>query len=182
MNLTQTIRRIAAIFGFVGLIVLTLNIERIAQANGLDQLLPDPIKGGWLGVLQKPSIIVAAALALGLAVGLWLDSVLRKFTTARPPKPKPFVLLGRRMEAMAKRLGAMQEYGGFYSEQDRRTAWSDLVVLFTDLQSSGVPIPDMSEENAVTPDELMRYLTHVGAWLSRDDLARAILSAKEMFE
>ena len=44
MILAQTIRRIAGVFGFIGLILLTLSIERIAQAKGLDQLVQDPMK------------------------------------------------------------------------------------------------------------------------------------------
>ncbi len=59
--------------------IATLNIERIAQAHRLDQIVPDPAQKiePLSALAQQPWIVFLSVLIVGVTIGLWADSVLR---------------------------------------------------------------------------------------------------------
>jgi hypothetical protein len=155
--------------------IIALNIERLAVAHRLDQLVPDPGRSNvLLALAQRPSVLVGATLILGIWVGFALATIL---AARSGPKKDPHAaekLLGAQMLNCAHAVSELQRWGLAYSDQDRRNVNSQLNMVMTDAFRMGLPTPKANGEQ----DALLDYLTDIGSWLCKGDFTTAILRAK----
>lgn len=151
--------------GLVGTSVLVLNIERIAQAHHLDDLVPDPATvSGLSAFLHHPLTVVIGAIGLGLVLGLSVDAVIRKvFRSEAPSRRDKIVLLGLRMQNLSDDLS------GFLMGQDLQAANARLNILLTEASRMGLLLPTAKSDGEV----IRNYLTHVGSWLAEGDFEGA---------
>lgn len=155
--------------------IIALNIERLAEAHKLDQLVPDPGQSNAiLAFTQRPVVLIAATFVLGALVGL----ALAKFRASLAgPKKDPYAAekrLGLRMLKVAHQISELQRWSYSHSDQDRRNAMATLNMVMIDAERMGLPTPEPEAESEVT----LTYLTDIGSWLFKGDFVTAILRAR----
>ncbi|MCK5910231.1 MAG: hypothetical protein KAG62_09800 [Caulobacter sp.] len=157
--------------------IATLNIERIAQAHRLDQIIPDP--GQKLSPLhspaQQPWIVFLSVLIVGVTIGLWVDSALRRLLSRNIPSRKDkLTSLGYRMQNLLHRIN---DFHNYTLSRDRelkaRLLNADLNVLLTDTARMGIPTPHADS----TMDQVEDYFARVGARLVAGDETAAVHEA-----
>lgn len=160
------------LLGLIGTSVLVLNVERIAQAHRLDDLVPDPATvPAFSAFLHHPLTVVMGAIGLGLFVGLSADTLIRKvFRSEAPTRRDKMILLGLKMQNLSEELSRA------LIGQDLQSAIARLNILMTEASRLGLPLPHAKSDGAV----IRGYLTHVGTWLAEGDLAGAKLQAGRM--
>ena len=155
--------------------IVALNIQRLAIAHRLDQLIPEPGKSNaLLAFAQRPAVLVSATLILGI----WLGFALARFLAARAgPKKDPYAAeksLGLRMLNLAHQISEIQRWSFSHSDQDRRNATATLNMVMIDAERMGLPTPPPQADS----EAMLTYLTDIGSWLFKGDFATALLRAK----
>jgi hypothetical protein len=156
--------------------IATLNIERIAEAHRLDQIVPDPAQLGTLSALaQQPWVVFLSVLIAGVTIGLWVDSVLRGLLSRRVPSRKDkLATLGYEMRNMLHRTHHFRNFTLTHErEHQARLLNADLNVLLTKTARMGIPTPTSD----ATMDDVEDYFARVGARLIAGDEAAAIIEA-----
>lgn len=96
MKSRSTVRLALTVLSAPLLVVLYLNIEKLAEREGWDTLLADgvaPASGPspLLELLTTPTAFAAATFVIGLAIGVWIDTLLvrRERLIGPPVSPNP---------------------------------------------------------------------------------------------
>lgn len=178
MTVWKIIRGLWTVASFPCAVVLTVNFERIAQAHRLDQIVPDPAKqlaplAAWA---QQPWVVFLSVLIVGVTIGLWADTVLRRLLSRNVPTRKTkLVALGHEMRAILHRANRLRNFSYSRSAQhEDRLLSADLNVLLTNTGRFGIPTPPTS----ASVDDIEDYLARVGARLIAGDEATAIIEAR----
>lgn len=160
------------LLGLIGTSILVLNIERVAQAHRLDDLVPDPATvSGLAAFLHHPATVVAGAVGLGLLIGLSADTLIRKlFRSKAPSKVERMILLGLKMQNLSEELSR------FLMGQDLQSANARLNILMTEASRLGLSLPDAKSDG----ETVRSYLTHVGTWLAEGDLNGAKVHSERL--
>lgn len=178
MTVWKIVRGIWTVVAFPCAAIVTLNIERIAEAHRLDQMVPDPAKQlapltEWA---QQPLVIFFSVLICGVTIGLWADTVFRRLLSRKVPTRKTkLVSLGYEMHAILHRANHLRNFT--YSRSalhEERLLSADLNVLLTKTANFRIPTPPTT----ATVDQIEDYLARVGARLIAGDEATAVAEAK----
>lgn len=171
MTFRQILRRVlsAAVLPF--LIILYFNIENLAARLGWGNILADafaPQAGASPVVefLQHPAVLWTALVGLGMAAGMWIDSLL--YRRERKPLEEEArrhfidrVELSKEAEELARQLGALAGHG----HARHAIAWQEET---EDLRSTlpSVPMPSRSRTARERASVVEKYgeKFHADAW------------------
>ncbi|HAV49730.1 MULTISPECIES: hypothetical protein [unclassified Brevundimonas] len=168
-------RASAWLVALVATTIVALNIERVAKAHKLDQLVPDAApSNAILAFVERPAVLVIATFVLGLLIGLAALKV-RSFLSrnTKPPHSKERAL-GVRMLHLTHQISQLQRWSR--SAQDQRNAMASLDMVMIDAERMGLPVPDHDADPEVT----LTYLTDIGGWLLKGDFTTALLRAHHL--
>ncbi|WP_312127850.1 hypothetical protein [Brevundimonas sp.] len=166
--------------GFLAVAVLTLNVESVAVALGLDKLLLHP---GVVGVLAKvvnhPATMLIAVFVLGMLTEkarAWVWARLKMST--KDPKESA-IHLGYEMRNCAGQMEQMRRWDGLgTTEHEKKELVAELNGLMVDAHRHGLAVPAAEADFEL----LMKYLVEVGNWLARGDVEIAKQRASSLSE
>lgn len=108
------VRIVSAIISTPCVVVIYLNIEKWAEANGYDSFLvdwtrhadgtaePEPV----MSILTSGPMLYGAIAISSLTLGLWIDWVARRFERSKPSKKSTLKSIGYECKSLGRDIGA----------------------------------------------------------------------------
>lgn len=164
MQKLVTWRRVIAALSFLGLVVIALNIERVAEVTGLDRLLVSALRAApdWLSnvlkVLTSQTAFIIAVIVVAYAGGLLTEGLLRSLRF-RLNKPLDKDALANECEGMARLLRTAESFG--HSRNTVMGVCLDLIRIqhvFRKKLGVALDLEPTTEEDALRAADLLERL------------------------
>ena len=164
------------------LVVGYLNIEKLAEKKGWDGILSrleDKMPAGLSGFIISPFMAMVSALVVGIVIGLWSDTFIRKLNS-RGSKVEN---LGLRIQALANTIDS--KFHANVSFDDMATEVSKCIVFAKKMTEMGFVVPS-NVINAEPWQERLglysRYFKMMGAQMEENSKKDAIEFSKALAE
>ena len=175
-------------------VVLYLNIEKLAEARGLDTLLvdllsPDDPKKMTVGsqilnYATSPEVAGISILVIGIVIGFWSEVLLRRGDGREELKWQG---VGRRCERVVMMIESIARTR-YYSEDDSpfkqpavlNRIWAAFLPVAVDLERLGLSVPDHGVDSQDDAIRIREYLRFVGPLVAQGHIRAAKDTAKSL--
>lgn len=140
MRIRTPVRLILTLLATPLVVVLYLNIETYAQSKGWDTLLKDTMEGQVPNVVEwtlQPWVGLTSLAVTCIILGLWADTLLRRFDASRPSRADRLEALGNKSIALASDIAHILRYNdpaGFPS-----SIFAEIRSILVEYSSYGLP-------------------------------------------
>lgn len=175
-----TLRTIVTLLAFPLLPVFYLNIETVAERYGWNAVLADLLVGradGLLSFALHPITLLFSILVMGLAAGVWLDALAKKFDASTPSKAQvaQFDRTNFANELLALAWKAEKFTANpFLYENEGPQIQSEIFIMMDRLNRLGYELPQPKDGNSIDRFQLCsRYFRTIAPLINSNHINEA---------
>tara|TARA_B100000614_G_scaffold67258_1_gene59629 strand:+ start:237 stop:926 length:690 start_codon:yes stop_codon:yes gene_type:complete len=197
MRSWTTIRLAFSVFAAPFLVIAYLNIEKWAEANGIDTLLLDAVQpdgrqevttaATLLTYVTQPWVAWLSIYIVGIVSGIWLDVLIRREWISTEEKRKA---IGKRCAYLVAHISSIRRTETLSNSSLRtrsalNSIWSEYLPTAYNLEKMGLPTPDIeikTDDDAIFIREYLRFvgpLIESGHAREARKVARRLCSSQE---